>query len=165
MPHSSIPAGYCRCGCGQRTRIAPQTRREAGWIQGKPQPYVTGHSRRNRGVKRPLEPIPELATVRLGAVGWLSRRGRAEERERVERRATRAKNRREREHRADPAVKLYRAERKARLATMTDPLADAKVAYARLLAQDEQRAKGGRPKRASAFACGFAGSRGRKTGT
>lgn len=37
------PYGYCKCGCGQKTNIAPQSARRNGWVKGEPQPFVTGH--------------------------------------------------------------------------------------------------------------------------
>lgn len=42
----TIPYGYCKCGCGQKTRIAPRTLGHAGWIKGEPIHYLPGHSRR-----------------------------------------------------------------------------------------------------------------------
>lgn len=38
-----IPYGYCRCGCGQKTKIAPRTRGKLGWVKGEPKPYIHGH--------------------------------------------------------------------------------------------------------------------------
>lgn len=45
-PSQGIPYGYCQCGCGQRTRIAPQTRTDRGWIKGEPLRFVRNHGRR-----------------------------------------------------------------------------------------------------------------------
>jgi len=39
-----IPVGYCRCGCGRRTRLAPQSMTCRGWVRGKPIRYICGHS-------------------------------------------------------------------------------------------------------------------------
>ena len=39
----TIPAGLCQCGCGQTTRIAPQTAACKGWIKGQPLKFVAGH--------------------------------------------------------------------------------------------------------------------------
>ena len=44
--------GYCRCGCGQETEVAPRTRASIGWIKGEPKPYARGHQRR-----RPWHPV------------------------------------------------------------------------------------------------------------
>jgi HNH endonuclease len=38
-----IPYGYCKCGCGQKTNIANQTRTDRGWIRGEPKHFVAGH--------------------------------------------------------------------------------------------------------------------------
>jgi hypothetical protein len=38
--------GLCRCGCGQRTSIAEQSRHRLGHIKGQPLPYIKGHSAR-----------------------------------------------------------------------------------------------------------------------
>ncbi len=38
-----IPLGFCQCGCGQRTNIAPQTSTKIGWIKGRPLRFVLGH--------------------------------------------------------------------------------------------------------------------------
>ena len=35
--------GLCRCGCGQQTKLATQTNRRVGHVQGQPQPFVFGH--------------------------------------------------------------------------------------------------------------------------
>ncbi len=39
----TIPYGYCRCGCGQRTKLAPVTRNRIGVVKGQPQRFVVGH--------------------------------------------------------------------------------------------------------------------------
>lgn len=39
---------YCRCGCGEKTNLAPQTRKARNWIQGRPVHYVKGHENRGR---------------------------------------------------------------------------------------------------------------------
>jgi len=38
-----IPYGYCQCGCGQRTRIAPRNNKQNKWVKGKPIKYINGH--------------------------------------------------------------------------------------------------------------------------
>ncbi len=45
-------AGYCQCGCGQRTGIAHRNHRSRGWIKGQPKQYIQGHNGRKR---RPAE--------------------------------------------------------------------------------------------------------------
>lgn len=37
---------FCRCGCGGRTRPAPRTDTEKGWLKGEPLRYLLGHSRK-----------------------------------------------------------------------------------------------------------------------
>jgi hypothetical protein len=39
-----IPYGYCHCGCGQKTTIAPATERKRGYVKGKPYKFVKGHN-------------------------------------------------------------------------------------------------------------------------
>lgn len=43
LPFDEIPYGYCRCGCGQKTRIAHQSSTQLGWIKGEPIKYILGH--------------------------------------------------------------------------------------------------------------------------
>lgn len=43
---SSIPLGFCQCGCGGRTAIAKKTDRSTGRIEGQPMRYIRGHQRR-----------------------------------------------------------------------------------------------------------------------
>lgn len=38
------PGGLCLCGCGERTRVAPQSHAEKGWVKGCHVPYVPGHN-------------------------------------------------------------------------------------------------------------------------
>ena len=42
------PSGLCKCGCGQRTTIAPYTSRKDGWIKGQPLQFVQGHQNRGK---------------------------------------------------------------------------------------------------------------------
>lgn len=48
-----IPYGYCHCGCGQKTRPARCTRKEAGWIKGEPLRYIDGHYGRSEKMDPP----------------------------------------------------------------------------------------------------------------
>lgn len=43
------PDGFCECGCGERTPIAKQTKRDRDQYRGYPMRYVRGHGRRKRG--------------------------------------------------------------------------------------------------------------------
>ena len=38
-----IPEGYCQCGCGGKTKLAPQTNRKLGWVRGEPIKFIVGH--------------------------------------------------------------------------------------------------------------------------
>jgi hypothetical protein len=42
----TIPHGYCHCGCGQRTRIAPQNHTAKGWVKGEPILFFRKHESR-----------------------------------------------------------------------------------------------------------------------
>jgi hypothetical protein len=35
--------GLCKCGCGNKTRMASKTMTKRGWIKGKPIDYLKGH--------------------------------------------------------------------------------------------------------------------------
>lgn len=52
----------CECGCGEPTRLAPQTMRSRGWVAGEPLRFIHGHHARkhphgwtetDRGFKTP----------------------------------------------------------------------------------------------------------------
>lgn len=43
-----IEYGFCQCGCGQKTNLAPYTSPKLGWIRGEPRRYVSGHNFRGR---------------------------------------------------------------------------------------------------------------------
>jgi hypothetical protein len=49
MQQDRIPYGYCQCGCGEKTTLAPTTNRPRGWVAGEPVRYVSGHHRRGKG--------------------------------------------------------------------------------------------------------------------
>lgn len=72
MQAQDIPFGYCRCGCGETTKIARHDRPERGSIKGQPLKYIFGHSLRTSWEGRPIAdrlwekvnkngPIPEYA--------------------------------------------------------------------------------------------------------
>lgn len=42
-PDSTIPYGYCHCGCGQKTRLARQTNNKRGIRRGEPMPFIRFH--------------------------------------------------------------------------------------------------------------------------
>ncbi len=41
--NSSIPYGYCHCGCGRKTNIATYNSKRQGVIKGEPLAYLVGH--------------------------------------------------------------------------------------------------------------------------
>lgn len=43
-PLPRVTAGLCQCGCGEATRLAPQTSRTKGWIKGEPLRFALGHN-------------------------------------------------------------------------------------------------------------------------
>ena len=45
-----VEPGFCECGCGEKTRIAPQTRSALGHVRGEPIRFVNGHSTRQSPV-------------------------------------------------------------------------------------------------------------------
>src|SRR3990167_2460661 len=51
-PDFTTPVGWCQCGCGCPTRLAPQTRREIGHVAGQPIRFILGHGRAARPVAR-----------------------------------------------------------------------------------------------------------------
>ena len=40
--------GFCQCGCGRKTKLAPRNDKDRGWIKGQPMKYLNGHYWRNR---------------------------------------------------------------------------------------------------------------------
>ncbi len=52
---SPVAPGYCECGCGQQTAIAPRNRAECGWVKGKPQRYL--HLHHPRGKQRQWQAV------------------------------------------------------------------------------------------------------------
>lgn len=49
-----VEKGFCECGCGERTRLAPHTSRADGWVRGEPLRFIRNHHRRS--------PRPEMRT-------------------------------------------------------------------------------------------------------
>lgn len=51
--------GFCGCGCGGRTKIAPRTHAARGWVKGQPQFYLRGHAAwKDHGPRWIEGPIP-----------------------------------------------------------------------------------------------------------
>jgi uncharacterized protein YbaR (Trm112 family) len=51
---STIPIGFCQCGCGQRTRLARQTSRAQGWVRGQPLQYFRNHNHTTGSIEKRL---------------------------------------------------------------------------------------------------------------
>lgn len=49
----SIPYGYCRCGCGQKTTTYIKNCTARGYVRGEPRPYAMNHKPRPRGPENP----------------------------------------------------------------------------------------------------------------
>ena len=54
---NEIPYGYCHCGCGKLTELAPRTNRNRGWVKGKPIHFVHGHNRHRVNAARFWEKV------------------------------------------------------------------------------------------------------------
>ena len=50
-----IPYGYCHCGCGQKTNIAPFSSKKYGWINGQPLKFIHGHNTKMKNKNRPKD--------------------------------------------------------------------------------------------------------------
>jgi len=66
----AIKPGYCHCGCGGKTKLAPQTDTKVGWVKDEPLRYIFNHHRR----KSPVEYIVNLET---GCWDWKMRKSTA----------------------------------------------------------------------------------------
>lgn len=42
-------SGFCLCGCGEATRLAPVNDKSKGWVKGEPVKFVKGHHLRSFG--------------------------------------------------------------------------------------------------------------------
>lgn len=60
---TSIPQGYCQCGCGQATSMYPYNNAAKGWVKGKYFKRVAGHARRN--FRPPVEQPEAHKIIRL----------------------------------------------------------------------------------------------------
>lgn len=41
--NKEISKGFCQCGCGGKTKLAQQTNKRFGWVNGEPVRYILGH--------------------------------------------------------------------------------------------------------------------------
>lgn len=60
------PSGLCMCGCGEKTRLAPQTNSATGTVRGKPLRYIAGH----QGTKDPTRPENYVVNKDTGCWEW-----------------------------------------------------------------------------------------------
>lgn len=58
---AAVVAGYCQCGCGERTRLAPASCRNRGLVKGEPMRFVYGHHNRLQRPTRTLEEACEIS--------------------------------------------------------------------------------------------------------
>jgi HNH endonuclease len=54
-----IPYGFCKCGCGKRTKISNKTTSREGYIKGQPRDYCHGHGHRIRRANPRLDVLDE----------------------------------------------------------------------------------------------------------
>ncbi len=52
----NIGYGYCECGCGGKTRIAPQNCKTKLWTRGKPIRFIRWHQSKNGAVSKEKNP-------------------------------------------------------------------------------------------------------------
>jgi hypothetical protein len=62
MRLEGIPKGFCQCGCGQKTNLAPQSYAARGYVKGEPYPFVAGHGNRKN--------IPPVLDPETGCLLW-----------------------------------------------------------------------------------------------
>lgn len=55
LDFSTVPYGTCHCGCGEKTRISPETDPRKGAIRGQPRRFLQGHQCRSA----PMEYVEE----------------------------------------------------------------------------------------------------------
>ena len=75
MHDQPIPPGLCQCGCGEKTRPAPQSDPVKGWVRGQPLRFVMGHARRSSPVDYIVDPdtgcwVWQLAKTPAGYGMW-----------------------------------------------------------------------------------------------
>lgn len=54
---NEIPYGYCHCGCGEKTKIAPYDHSVHGHVKGQPIKYIVGHTSRRPLAERFWEKV------------------------------------------------------------------------------------------------------------
>lgn len=56
-PECQIPYGFCHCGCGEKTAIAPRNEFRRGWVKNEPIIYIRGHASDRRNDRHLLTDI------------------------------------------------------------------------------------------------------------
>lgn len=79
----TVPYGYCRCGCGRKTNLAPYSAADRDQVKGEPMRFLKGHYIGKR-TPRPPGPAPlcacgcgEPTTLRYGRYAKFSKSGHA----------------------------------------------------------------------------------------
>ncbi len=68
-PQSTVPYGYCQCGCGEKTKLASETKASRGWVKGQPLRYINRHSRRGLRKGNEVRPHETLAGTQVMVLG------------------------------------------------------------------------------------------------
>jgi hypothetical protein len=68
MPSSTIPVGFCQCGCGGRTPIAKKNDASKGYVRGQPVRFLPQHGAR---VPKPLVQRLEAHVNRTDDGCWI----------------------------------------------------------------------------------------------
>jgi HNH endonuclease len=55
-----IPYGYCNCGCGEKTPLAPANDVRYGVVKGQPNKFIRGHARSRTWVPLPPRDNPDI---------------------------------------------------------------------------------------------------------
>lgn len=64
-PDSTIPAGYCQCGCGRRTKIATANNTKRGYTKGQHRFFVVGHGLYRKRDEPDDSPVRTCRTCRV----------------------------------------------------------------------------------------------------
>lgn len=69
-PMTEIPYGYCHCGCGAKTRLAPANDPRHGHVKGQPVRFLKGHSHRGKVVSAETRAKLSQASSGPKRPGW-----------------------------------------------------------------------------------------------
>lgn len=61
-------SGLCECGCGAKTRLAPQTDRQKGWVRDEPLRFLRGHNTRGAATEYVIDEATGCWVWQLGRV-------------------------------------------------------------------------------------------------